>query len=96
MEKKQMSQVLECEALDCLYNSDGECRTFAITVGGREPCCDTYMAGRVKGGAPGIAGGVGACHVSTCVHNDRFECTAKGIHVSMHGTHPDCDTYASR
>ncbi len=96
MRKSEMSQILECDARDCLYNSDGECRTFAITIGTTEPCCDTFMSAQVKGGVPGTTGGVGACHIDSCLYNERFECTAQGIHVSMHGKHADCDTYQSR
>lgn len=95
MEMK-MSAIKECEATDCLYNTDGRCHTFGITVGGEEPCCDTFMQGDRKGGIASIMGGVAACHIAGCRLNSDFECTADGIRVSMKAGHPDCGTYQSR
>ncbi|MBD3314466.1 MAG: DUF1540 domain-containing protein [Chitinivibrionales bacterium] len=94
--ERDMPKVIECEADDCLYNDDGLCCTFGITVGGEEPCCDTYMKGSSKGGIEGVKGGVGACHVSSCAYNERYECTADGIYVSLKGDHPDCATFKGR
>lgn len=97
MEKKDMSSVLNCQAEDCLYNSDSTCTTFAITIGGDEPCCDTYMnKSSSKGGVEGIIAGVGACHVSNCSYNNEFECKAEGIKVSTEAGHPDCSTFKSK
>lgn len=96
MHHNDKANVLDCEAHDCLYNVDGRCVTYAITVGGDEPCCDTFMAGKTKGGISGINAFVGACHVADCKFNNQFECSANGIHVSVIGGHPDCGTYKTR
>lgn len=96
MEQQKMPEIMECEAMQCLYNTDGKCHTFGITVGGEEPCCDTFREGSRKGGIASIIGGVGACHVSGCQFNNDFECDAGGIRVSMGAGHPDCGTYKSR
>jgi hypothetical protein len=93
--EKHMPQVKECEANECLYNSEGKCHTFGITVGSEEPCCDTFMAGSSKGGIADIMAGVGACHVSACSFNDNHECSASNIKVVMKSGHPDCGTFKS-
>ena len=94
--KKSMPQVQACEATECLYNHDGKCHTFGITVGGDEPCCDTFMQGSQKGGMQDIIAGVGACHVSSCAFNSDFECSANAISVAMKSGHADCATYKPR
>jgi hypothetical protein len=92
----EMSQILDCQALQCIYNKNGKCHTLAITVGDDEPCCDTFFKSHEKGGFANTLGGVGACKVSDCEHNSAFECTAKGIHVIMNVDHPDCGTFMQR
>lgn len=94
--KKEMAKVESCEARECLYNRVGLCGTYGITVGSEEACCDTYVHGSAKGGMPGMTAGVGACRMSSCKHNEKFECSAKGIAVSIVTDHPDCVTYAMR
>ncbi|MBD3317269.1 MAG: DUF1540 domain-containing protein [Chitinivibrionales bacterium] len=94
--EKEMSQITECEAMQCLYNRDGKCHTFGITVGGNEPCCDTFMQGDQKGGLASILGGVAACHIADCRYNSDYECGADGIRVSMSGSHPDCVTFSHK
>lgn len=91
--EKQMPQVQACEASQCLYNRDGKCHTFGITVGKEEPCCDTFMQGSAKGGVQDILAGVGACHVSSCSFNSNFECGAGSVQVTMKAGHPDCGTF---
>lgn len=94
--ENEMAEIIDCDARECLYNTNGQCSTFAITVGSTEPCCDTFMNAAGKGGIPGIVAGVGACHMSSCAYNNMFECTAEGIHVSVHDKHADCGTYQVR
>lgn len=89
----KMPSVLECMVAECVYNSDRCCRALAITVGGPEPLCDTFLAGPGKGGYPGCSGGVGACKVATCKHNRALECTADGILVEPAAGQPQCRTF---
>ena len=49
-----------------------------------------------KGGVPEMTGGVGACKVSTCMNNDRLECSCDGIHISMHKDHAECASFVMR
>ncbi|KMQ51066.1 hypothetical protein CHISP_1989 [Chitinispirillum alkaliphilum] len=93
---KEIPKINNCDALDCIYNKEKICHTPAITVGDREPCCDTFLTSNQKGGFDEIVGGVGACKVSDCQFNNKFECEASGINVVMAGDHPDCGTYKSR
>ncbi len=89
----EMVKIIECSAVDCSYNKDQKCHAIAITVGGPEPTCDTFMTAKRKGGVVDMTGGVGACKVEDCAFNQSLECSAGGIDVGMHGGHPDCNTY---
>ncbi len=89
----KMSQVLDCDAVNCVYNKDKKCHTLAVNVGDTEPLCDTFMAGPSKGGFEEVIGGIGACKVSGCSFNKSYECTSKGVHMSLVGDHVDCKTY---
>lgn len=94
---KEMSKIIDCEALQCAYNKDGKCHALAITVGDDEPCCDTFFNQREqKGGFTDSIGCVGACKVAECEYNNSLECTAPGIHVVMNVDHPDCGTFEPR
>ncbi|NLP03175.1 MAG: DUF1540 domain-containing protein [Fibrobacter sp.] len=89
-----MSRIIDCEAINCVYNKGKKCHTLAITVGDElEASCDTFFPAENKGGFTDINGGVGACKISNCEYNDAFECTASGIHVITHANHADCGTY---
>ena len=87
-----MPTVLYCSATECAYNEHERCHAGAITVDGPEPMCDTFFKSNRKGGIE-AEGAVGACKNGTCVHNNSFECTAGGIHVSLHQQKPECDTF---
>ena len=89
----KMSQVLDCDAVNCVYNKDKKCHTLAVNVGDTELLCDTFMAGPSKGGFEEVIGGIGACKVSGCSFNKSYECTSKGVHMSLVGDHVDCKTY---
>jgi|LFRM01.2.fsa_nt_gb hypothetical protein len=90
----EMSRIIDCEAINCVYNKGKKCHTLAITVGDElEASCDTFFPAENKGGFTDINGGVGACKISNCEYNDAFECTASGIHVITHANHADCGTY---
>jgi len=96
--KRAMASISECDVTDCAYNRDNLCHTLAITVGGPEDCphCDTYTVSADAGGIPDIRGGVGACKVSNCTHNEALECSAGRISVGWHMNHPDCKTFNPR
>ncbi len=91
-----MPRVDDCSALECSYNIEGACHAMAINIGGPAPWCDTFIKAKEKGGAQNIIGGVGACKVSECMHNESLECMAKSIHVNADGSHAVCSTYAAR
>jgi hypothetical protein len=56
--------------------------------------CDTYVEGSQKGGLDEVAGSIGACKMANCKSNVDLECTAEEIHIQMHGSHPDCASFA--
>lgn len=95
---KEMPKIKSCEETDCSYNKHNSCHAFAITVGGEESCpmCDTYLSSPKRGGIVDVRGGVGACKVSSCSHNDSFECGAATISIAKHKGHPDCMTFHKR
>lgn len=94
--RKEMSKIIDCDASECIYNSNNCCHTIAITVGDNEPMCDTYMSNGKKGGMEDVTGGVGSCKVESCSFNESYECCAEGIHVKNHGAHMDCVTYKQK
>lgn len=96
MKTKVMPDVTFCNVAECAYNDHEKCRAGAITVDGPEPLCDTFFTNSEKGGIEQTNGSVGACKNGTCVHNEHYECTADGIHVSLHDTKPECDTFSMR
>ncbi|KMQ52078.1 hypothetical protein CHISP_1067 [Chitinispirillum alkaliphilum] len=97
MEKENMPKINKCDATQCVYNENGKCITYAITVGSEKPCCDTFMApqGNIsKGGIKGILAAVGACHMNDCKFNQNLECSASEINVTVPSQGcPDCSTY---
>jgi hypothetical protein len=94
----QMPRIAACNVADCSYNRKNQCHALAITVGGPEvcACCDTYLHASHKGGVADTTGGVGACKVENCTHNNAFECSAPTVKVGMHQGHADCTTFKAR
>lgn len=92
----KMPMIKQCSMLDCAYNMDAKCHTMAITVGGPAPLCDTYLKSAKKGGDREVMAGVGACKVSTCVHNSSLECISDNIQIGNHADHAECDTFRER
>jgi hypothetical protein len=91
-----MVKIKECSVLDCAYNKNKQCHTPAITVGGPEPLCDSYITGAQKAGVDNMTGFVGACHVANCQFNKSLECSAGGIAVGIHSAHADCMTFKQK
>lgn len=77
---------------NCVYNKMGCCRTPGITIGAHAEC-NTYSHASAKGGFDEVVGIVGACLNSGCKFNDQLECVSRTICVTVHGRHPDCQTY---
>ena len=93
----EMTKVMKCEVNDCVYNMDDCCHTTAVTVGdGNTPKCDTFCHSTVKGGDARDLAGVGACKISACRYNKKFECWAPGITVGYCELEPNCLTFKSK
>ena len=92
---EKMSSITKCDVSKCAYNKDSHCHAFAITVGGPDPQCDTFMDSGKKGGADISSGGVGACRVSSCIHNDAWECAAGQVTIGPASNKAMCGTYES-
>jgi hypothetical protein len=88
-----MPKVIECMMAECAYNGDRCCHALAITVGGPEPLCDTFMPAKSKGGDGGCTGCVGACKVTDCRYNKSLECTAEGVQIEPASAYPKCVTF---
>jgi len=89
----EMTKILDCDAMDCVYNKDKKCHTLAVNVGDMEPLCDTFLHSNKKAGYEDAIGGIGSCKTESCSYNKALECTAKGIHMHKIGSHVDCTTY---
>lgn len=90
----EMSEVRDCAATSCAYNTGGTCHAKAITVGDSIiPQCDTFFVASVHVSASQAKGGVGACKVSGCRFNLGLECTADSIVVGPSGKGTLCLTY---
>ncbi|MBT1072444.1 DUF1540 domain-containing protein [Pelotalea chapellei] len=91
----EMTRINSCEVTDCAYNKHKSCHTLAITVGGpmEGPHCDTFFTTSMEGGIPDTRGGVGACKMANCAHNEALECRADSITVGWQQKNPDCKTF---
>jgi hypothetical protein len=93
----QMPHVQTCDMTDCAYNKHKQCHAIAITIGDEQgPKCDTFWSKRemkMKAGDPTQMGHVGACHIDTCMYNDRLQCGAEGVTVGHKSEMPQCLTY---
>jgi len=92
----KMPMINQCGMMECAYNSEKNCHALAITVGGSNPFCDTYMDEAQKGGDIESIGGVGACKVMNCIHNSSLECIADNIQVGSHAGKAECNTFQER
>lgn len=91
----EMPTIMDCDATECAYNADNTCHATAITIGAEaDHRCDTFCRSSSKGGDLQIIGGVGACKVSACGHNQNLECAAPGIRVGHSGGEIDCLTFS--
>jgi hypothetical protein len=91
----QLPPVIKCDVMNCFYNTSKACHAPAINVGGDHPSCDTFVARATHIARQGPSM-VGACHVSTCRHNQDMMCSASGISVTGHEGHADCATFEKR
>lgn len=91
-----ISKIIDCDAVGCIYNRDKQCHTFAINIGDDLPVCDTFMQSNARGGFDSVTGGVGSCKVKNCVNNNSFECTCDGIHMHLVGNHVDCMNFTKK
>jgi hypothetical protein len=92
----KMTSVLGCSVNACAFNEMGRCHAMAVTIGGPEPCCDTFMDSSAKGGVPEMTATVGACKVANCMFNDMMQCSADNIAVAPLVCTADCLKYKSR
>jgi hypothetical protein len=91
-----MPAIIECEAMNCVYNKGLDCHALAINVGGATdecPKCDTFFQADSDGGEQLVIGTVGACKVGRCKFNKMFECLAEAVFMRQHGDHVDCATF---
>ncbi|MGM0576161.1 MAG: DUF1540 domain-containing protein [Myxococcota bacterium] len=92
---KRMTEVSGCIVADCTYNRHGGCHARGITVGdGQTPNCDTFFTSQMHAREGGQAG-VGACKVTSCRHNNDFECSADAVKIGFEGDHARCLTYSA-
>ncbi|MBD3343967.1 MAG: DUF1540 domain-containing protein [Chitinivibrionales bacterium] len=89
----EISDVIECDVEECVFNTDKKCHTMAIMVGGPDPLCDTYMSGSKKSGSGDLFAKVGTCKIGQCKYNSEYECQAHGITVVPKGSKAFCGTY---
>jgi hypothetical protein len=93
----EMPLVKMCDVSTCGFNSSGNCRAKAITIGNStNPDCDTYFDSIGHSSETKRIAGVGACKVSGCKFNDDYECTADSISVGYNSKLVKCLTYMPR
>jgi hypothetical protein len=88
----RMPKVSKCAVKECAYNKKDMCHAAAITVGGPQPCCDTFAELAHKGGIEDT-GVVGACKVDNCRYNEKLGCSAKTIEIARRTCDADCLTF---
>ena len=92
---QDLPQVHSCAATSCSYNESSACHAGAITIGGENAGCGTFVEISFRGGTD-RTGIVGACHRSDCRFNDKLECTAPSVDVGARADVADCLTYEAR
>jgi len=90
--QQDLAPVHECSVTGCAYNHDVSCHAGAITIGGDNAACGTFIDISFKGGLD-VQAKVGACHRAECRHNDALECRAESIRVGPGRDVADCLTY---
>ncbi len=86
--------VTSCSVDSCGYNHGG-CHAGAITVGGPNSHCNTFVDTADKGGRDETAA-VGACTRTDCKFNDSLICSAEGITVGASADNADCLTFEAK
>lgn len=93
----EMPVVSECAVTECAYNTKSGCHARAITIGdGVHPGCDTFLSGSTHARNTKRSAGVGACKISSCMHNEDFECITDSIHVGYEQRNPCCMSFEAR
>ncbi|MBN1411876.1 MAG: DUF1540 domain-containing protein [Spirochaetales bacterium] len=91
---KKIPRILNCEAVNCAYNSQNMCRALAVSITDFGcPVCDTNRRSTTKGRMAAILAKVGICNSIDCRYNNLLQCTASGIKVGVHLNHADCLTF---
>ncbi len=90
-----LPSVSSCAASACSYNRDAACHAGAVTIGGDEATCGTFVEISFRTSAV-RTGVVGACHRTECSFNSELACSAPSIEVAMSGDKADCTTFAAR
>ena len=89
--------VSKCDIKKCGYNVNNNCHAKAITVGDEmNPGCDTFFENKSHSRETKRIAGVGACKVSSCRHNNDYECTAEGVSVGFSDGKINCLTYKAK
>jgi len=93
----EMPMVTNCDIKKCGYNLNNNCHAKAITIGDEmNPGCDTFFEHKSHSREAKRIAGVGACKVSSCRHNNDFECTAEGVSVGFSDGKINCLTYEAK
>lgn len=91
-------QFLKCRVYDCAYNADNLCRAIAVTIGdGGRPRCGTFhrFVMKAKGLHADCTATIGACRISSCIHNVALRCRLPEILVGYRQQEPQCLTFQS-
>ncbi len=94
----EAAKVTNCKVSECAYNINNICHAMAITIGdGRCPRCHTFcrFIMNSKAGNTGVDASVGACRISSCIHNTGLACQAPEVLIDYKEQQPECLVFQS-
>ncbi len=103
LESMDLGLVSQCEAINCIYNSEQQCTAGAVDVSFEDELakCFTYTTSDTEEPVASLsvslvgAGDVFQCDVFDCTYNEGQRCTAKSITITFRNNTAQCATYTT-
>ena len=103
VESTDLGLVSECNAINCIYNSEQQCTAGAVDVSFEDELakCFTYTTSDTEEPVASLlvsvvgVGDVSQCDVFDCTYNEGQRCTAESIIVTFANDTTQCATYTT-
>ncbi len=103
VEAMDLGLVSQCDAINCIYNSEQQCTAGAVDVSFEDELakCFTYTTSDTEEPVASLsvsvvgAGDVSQCDVFDCTYNEGQRCTAEEVSVTFGNDTAQCATYTT-